>query len=70
MKEGKLVPIVSYLFFFLNTISETISFLLQEEVLELLKESMLENVDKSKGFLIDGYPREVAQARKFEELVY
>jgi Adenylate kinase len=30
---------------------------------------MLKNADKSKGFLIDGYPREVPQARKFEELV-
>ncbi len=38
-------------------------------VLDLLKENMLKNADKSKGFLIDGYPREVAQAKKFEELV-
>ena len=30
---------------------------------------MLKNADKSKGFLIDGYPREVPQAKKFEELV-
>jgi adenylate kinase family enzyme len=30
---------------------------------------MIKNVDKSKGFLIDGYPREVPQAKKFEELV-
>ena len=30
---------------------------------------MLKTADKSKGFLIDGYPREVAQAKKFEELV-
>ncbi len=30
---------------------------------------MIKNADKSKGFLIDGYPREVPQAKKFEELV-
>ncbi len=38
-------------------------------VLDLLKENMIKNVEKSKGFLIDGYPREVPQAKKFEELV-
>jgi len=30
---------------------------------------MIQNADKSKGFLIDGYPREVIQAKKFEETV-
>ncbi|CAF1247706.1 unnamed protein product [Rotaria sordida] len=40
-----------------------------EVVLDLLKENMIKNADKSKGFLIDGYPREVAQAKKFEELI-
>lgn len=30
---------------------------------------MLKNVESSKGFLIDGYPREVPQAKKFEEMV-
>ncbi len=30
---------------------------------------MIKNADKSKGFLIDGYPREIPQAKKFEELV-
>ncbi|CAF1446892.1 unnamed protein product [Adineta ricciae] len=40
-----------------------------EVVLDLLKEKMLETADKSKGFLIDGYPREVPQAKKFEELI-
>lgn len=38
-------------------------------VLDLLKEHMLKSADKSKGFLIDGYPREVPQAKKFEEMV-
>lgn len=41
----------------------------QEVVLDLLKENMVKNADKSKGFLIDGYPREVPQAKKFEEMV-
>jgi len=40
-----------------------------EVVLDLLKENMLKNADKSKGFLIDGYPREVPQAKKFEEMI-
>lgn len=35
-------------------------------MLDLLKEAMLANVAKSKGFLIDGYPREVAQGIQFE----
>jgi adenylate kinase family enzyme len=30
---------------------------------------MLKNADKSKGFLIDGYPREVPQAKEFEKTV-
>ena len=30
---------------------------------------MLKNADTSNGFLIDGCPREVAQAKKFEKLV-
>ncbi|CAF3725752.1 unnamed protein product [Rotaria sp. Silwood1] len=40
-----------------------------EVVLDLLKENMIKNADKSKGFLIDGYPREIAQAKKFEQLI-
>ncbi|GMT31554.1 hypothetical protein PFISCL1PPCAC_22851, partial [Pristionchus fissidentatus] len=36
-------------------------------VLDLIKEAMLKEVAKgSKGFLIDGYPREVAQGDQFE----
>lgn len=30
---------------------------------------MVKKADTSKGFLIDGYPREVPQAKKFEEMV-
>ncbi|UJR33891.1 hypothetical protein I4U23_021311 [Adineta vaga] len=40
-----------------------------EVVLDLLKENMIKNAEKSKGFLIDGYPREVPQAQKFEEVI-
>ncbi|GLH10680.1 Adenylate kinase [Gryllus bimaculatus] len=36
-------------------------------VLDLLKEAMLANLSSSKGFLIDGYPREEAQGVAFEE---
>ncbi|CAI4228794.1 unnamed protein product [Auanema sp. JU1783] len=38
-----------------------------EVVLDLIKEAMLKAVEKgSKGFLIDGYPREVSQGEQFE----
>ncbi|KAK0407532.1 hypothetical protein QR680_019247 [Steinernema hermaphroditum] len=38
-----------------------------EVVLDLIKEAMLEAIKKgSKGFLIDGYPREVKQGEQFE----
>ncbi|KIH49245.1 adenylate kinase isoenzyme 5 domain protein, partial [Ancylostoma duodenale] len=38
-----------------------------EVVLDLIKEAMLKEVAKgSKGFLIDGYPREVKQGEQFE----
>lgn len=43
---------------------------LQEVVLDLVKEAMLKAVEKgSKGFLIDGYPREVKQGDQFENEV-
>merc|ERR1711976_306895 len=32
-------------------------------VLDLMAEAMIKKLDGSKGFLIDGYPREVAQAK-------
>ncbi|CAD6185208.1 unnamed protein product [Caenorhabditis auriculariae] len=39
-----------------------------EVVLDLIKEAMLKGLQKgSKGFLIDGYPREVAQGEIFEK---
>ena len=36
-------------------------------VLDLLAEAMLAKVSGSKGFLIDGYPREVSQGQEFEK---
>merc|ERR1719232_2450374 len=36
-------------------------------VLDLLAEAMLGKLSGSKGFLIDGYPREVAQGEEFEK---
>ncbi|KAK2704940.1 adenylate kinase isoenzyme 1-like [Artemia franciscana] len=38
-----------------------------ETVMQLLKEAILSKVESSKGFLIDGYPREVAQGILFEK---
>merc|ERR1711974_492996 len=36
-------------------------------VLDLLAEAMIGKLSGSKGFLIDGYPREVAQGEEFEK---
>ena len=38
-------------------------------VLDLLKEAMLANAGKAKGFLVDGYPRKVEQGKQFENEV-
>ena len=38
-------------------------------MLDLLAEAMIAKLGGSKGFLIDGYPREVDQGRKFEEAI-
>nr|XP_033779301.1 adenylate kinase isoenzyme 1-like [Geotrypetes seraphini] len=38
-------------------------------VMELLRNNMLAKLDTAKGFLIDGFPRDVAQAEEFEKLV-
>ncbi|XP_052220211.1 adenylate kinase isoenzyme 5-like isoform X2 [Dreissena polymorpha] len=40
-----------------------------DTVLQLLKESMLAKAADSKGFLIDGYPREMEQGTRFENEV-
>lgn len=39
--------------------------LLQGIILELLKEAMVASLSNTKGFLIDGYPREVKQGEEF-----
>lgn len=41
----------------------------QDTVLQLLKEAMLAKASESKGFLIDGYPREMEQGTRFEKEV-
>lgn len=38
-------------------------------VLDMLKDAMIAKADVSKGFLIDGYPREVKQGQEFEKKV-
>jgi len=53
----------------LNAIMERGELVPLEEVLELLAEAMLAKVSTSKGFLIDGYPREQAQGVLFEESI-
>jgi adenylate kinase len=40
-----------------------------ELVLDMLKEAMLARVTTSKGFLIDGYPRQIDQGIAFESEV-
>ena len=35
----------------------------------MLRDAMVAKVDTSKGFLIDGYPREVQQGEEFEQRV-
>lgn len=41
----------------------------QTVVLALLAEKMIATVKDSNGFLIDGYPRELAQGQEFEKSV-
>ena len=38
-------------------------------MLAMLKDAMLKTAGTSAGFLIDGYPREVEQGKRFEEEV-
>ena len=46
-----------------------LSSLLQDTVLDMLRDAMVAKADVSKGFLIDGYPREVKQGEEFEKKV-
>uniref|UniRef100_A0A8C9V3P6 Adenylate kinase isoenzyme 1 n=1 Tax=Scleropages formosus TaxID=113540 RepID=A0A8C9V3P6_SCLFO len=40
-----------------------------DTVLDMIKEAMIAKADTSKGFLIDGYPREVRQGEEFEKKI-
>uniref|UniRef100_G1U107 Adenylate kinase 1 n=1 Tax=Oryctolagus cuniculus TaxID=9986 RepID=G1U107_RABIT len=40
-----------------------------ETVLDMLRDAMVAKADTSKGFLIDGYPREVQQGEEFERRI-
>ncbi|XP_026550263.1 adenylate kinase isoenzyme 1-like, partial [Notechis scutatus] len=40
-----------------------------DTVLDMLRDAMLAKADQSKGYLIDGYPREVNQGVEFEKKV-
>lgn len=44
-------------------------YIVQTVVLALLAEKMIASVKGSNGFLIDGYPRELAQGQEFEKSV-
>ncbi|CAL4108749.1 unnamed protein product, partial [Meganyctiphanes norvegica] len=53
----------------LNDIMEKGDLVPLEVVLDLIAEEMLKKVSTSKGFLIDGYPREQAQGVQFEQQI-
>jgi len=41
----------------------------REIVLELIKNAMLKEINNAKGYLIDGYPREIEQGVEFEDKI-
>jgi len=51
----------------LTAIMESGQLVSLETVLDLLKTAMIKRAADSKGFLIDGYPRELEQGKKFEK---
>ncbi|XP_059061823.1 adenylate kinase isoenzyme 1 isoform X2 [Achroia grisella] len=53
----------------LTSIMERGELVPNEIVLDLLKEAILARADQSKGFLIDGYPREKSQGIAFEQAI-
>ncbi|GBP91158.1 Adenylate kinase isoenzyme 1 [Eumeta japonica] len=53
----------------LSSIMEKGGLVPNDIVLELLKEAMAKKFDESKGFLIDGYPREKDQGVAFERVI-
>lgn len=50
-------------------LNASISLCPQDTVLDMLRDAMVAKADVSKGFLIDGYPREVKQGEEFEKKV-
>ena len=56
---------ILFLMFFLNITN----CFLQEIVLDLIKSNICKQAATSKGFLIDGYPREIQQGIEFEKKV-
>jgi adenylate kinase len=40
-----------------------------QTVLDMIKDAMLKSISTSKGFLIDGYPRQIDQGLEFEKQV-
>lgn len=53
----------------LNEIMATGQLVPKDIVLDLIKQAILKNVNTAKGFLIDGYPREIQQGVDFEDKV-
>ncbi|XP_078541667.1 adenylate kinase isoenzyme 1-like isoform X3 [Lissotriton helveticus] len=41
----------------------------QDIVMTVLKDALLTKAEASKGFLVDGFPREVGQAQEFERMI-
>lgn len=54
----------------LNELMEKGQLVPNDIVLDMIRDAMLENIDHSKGFLIDGYPRQVDQGIEFENKVF
>jgi len=53
----------------LNEIMATGQLVPKDIVLDLIKQAILKNVNTAKGFLIDGYPREIQQGVDFEDKI-
>lgn len=53
----------------LNDLMEKGQLVSNQIVLDMIKDAMLATVDSSKGYLIDGYPREVNQGVEFEKQI-
>lgn len=58
-----------FLYFFSYMLINMFDGCLQDTVLDMIKDAMIAKADVSKGFLIDGYPREVKQGEEFEKKV-